>query len=61
MVTQTIETKIPTIDNDTQVIIRALDTLALALTEHHHQWTDTERGLYEEAIYIIPTLDISTS
>ena len=27
----------------------ALDTLALALTEHHHQWTDEERALYEKA------------
>jgi len=27
----------------------ALDTLALALTEHHHQWTNDERSLYEKA------------
>lgn len=27
----------------------ALDALALALTEHHHQWTPEERALYEAA------------
>ena len=27
----------------------ALDALALALTEHHHQWTNEERALYEKA------------
>lgn len=29
---------------------KALDELALALTNHHHKWTNTERKLYEKAI-----------
>jgi hypothetical protein len=33
-----------------ELITRALDTLGLALTDHHHQWTDEERALYERAI-----------
>ena len=36
-----------------QVIIRALDALALALTNHKHQWTEWERKLYEKAIAIL--------
>jgi hypothetical protein len=28
----------------------ALETLALALTDHHHQWTNAERSLYEKAV-----------
>ena len=28
----------------------ALDTLALALVDHNHQWTKSERRLYERAI-----------
>ena len=27
----------------------ALDVLALALTEHHHQWTNEERAHYDKA------------
>ncbi len=27
----------------------ALDVLALALTNHNHKWTNTERKLYEQA------------
>lgn len=53
MVTQTVETKIPTTGNNTQTVIGALDKLALALTEHHHQWTAEERKLYEKAIRIL--------
>lgn len=34
----------------TQVAIEALDTLALALANHGHQWKDKERELYEKAI-----------
>lgn len=30
-------------------VLNALDKLALALTEHKHQWTSEERSLYEEA------------
>lgn len=53
MATQTVETRIFITDKNTQVIIRALDKLALALTDHNHQWADEERGLYEEAIGIL--------
>lgn len=33
-----------------KVILEALDTLALALTEHDHQWTHKERSLYSRAV-----------
>lgn len=36
-----------------QIIIEALNVLALALTDHEHQWTAKERGLYEKAIAIL--------
>jgi len=52
MVTQTVETKVSITDKNKQVIIRALDKLALALTDHNHQWTNEERRLYEKAIRI---------
>jgi len=29
---------------------KALDALAIALTEHHHQWTPEQRALYEDAM-----------
>ena len=35
------------------VILDALDVLALALATHGHKWTDDERALYEEAIFIL--------
>ncbi|MEO0815754.1 MAG: hypothetical protein AAFX86_00475 [Pseudomonadota bacterium] len=31
-------------------ILNALDTLALALTDHDHDWTDEECRLYETAV-----------
>jgi hypothetical protein len=31
----------------------ALDTLALALTDHGHVWTDRERSAYERAVRIL--------
>ena len=31
-------------------IVDALDTLAVALAEHGHTWTDSERWKYETAI-----------
>ena len=34
------------------VITAALDALALALTNHDHEWTDDERQLYEAAVSI---------
>ena len=30
--------------------IEAINTLALALTEHSHQWTKKERSLYKKAM-----------
>ena len=33
-----------------QIVIGALDTLGLALTDHSHEWTNGERAIYEEAI-----------
>ena len=30
-------------------ILDALDALALALTDHGHEWTERERSLYETA------------
>jgi hypothetical protein len=31
-------------------ILEALDTLALALVDHGHTWTDREHDLYETAV-----------
>lgn len=31
-------------------IVQALDALALALTDHNHNWSDREVSLYETAI-----------
>lgn len=36
-----------------QVVIKALDALALALTDHNHKWTNGERRLYERATKIL--------
>jgi len=36
-----------------EAIIEALNKLALALTDHKHQWTAEERRLYERAIAIL--------
>jgi hypothetical protein len=40
-------------ENETQTIINALDSLAVALADHHHVWTTEERALYESAIRIL--------
>lgn len=34
------------------IIIKALDALGLALSNHDHVWTDEERQLYESAVAI---------
>lgn len=44
------EQKNQILEKQRKPIVDALDALALALTEHGHQWTDHERSLYEEAI-----------
>lgn len=31
-------------------VVEALDSLALALVEHNHTWTNEERKAYEDAI-----------
>ncbi len=38
-------------------IIHALDTLALALAAHGHQWTKRERSSYESAISFLSRKD----
>tara|TARA_R110001599_G_scaffold12011_1_gene56358 strand:+ start:596 stop:793 length:198 start_codon:yes stop_codon:yes gene_type:complete len=37
----------------THPIQEALDSLALALCDHAHEWTDRERQLYETAVSYI--------
>jgi hypothetical protein len=31
-------------------LLRAIDLLAIALTNHAHKWSNTERKLYESAV-----------
>lgn len=38
---------------DFLLIQGALDSLGVALTEHHHKWTDGERAIYEEATRLV--------
>jgi hypothetical protein len=33
-----------------EIALKALDMLALALTNHHHKWINSERKLYENAV-----------
>lgn len=35
---------------DRDLILGALDSLAIALTEHEHEWTEGEREIYEQAV-----------
>lgn len=42
---------------DQDLIGGALDSLGVALTDHHHQWTAGERAIYEEAMAILRPLD----
>lgn len=41
-------------ETQAQVILGALDSLACALTEHGHAWTDGERTIYEYAVGLLP-------
>lgn len=34
-------------------LLGALDTLSDALASHGHQWTESERAIYEQALEII--------
>jgi hypothetical protein len=36
-----------------EVCRKALDSLALALTEYHHQWSSEDRFDYEHAIHLL--------
>lgn len=36
--------------DDTHLVVKALDTLALALVEHNHEWTQQEHILYVSAV-----------
>ena len=40
-------------DVDAQIVIGALNSLAVALADHDHTWTDGERTIYEQAIAIL--------
>lgn len=37
-------------DEAAQLILGALDSLAVALTAHDHEWTAGERAIYELAV-----------
>lgn len=43
-------------EKETQILVDTLDTLALALASHNHQWANQERKFYEKAILILKTL-----
>lgn len=36
-----------------QKVLKALDTLALALADHGHTWTNEQRRAYEQAVAAI--------
>ncbi len=38
---------------DKTILIEALNTLASALVDHKHKWTNKERKLYEKAMRIL--------
>jgi hypothetical protein len=40
-------------EGDCQIVIGALDSLGVALTDKKHQWTEGERAIYEKAIEIV--------
>lgn len=40
-------------EEDRQLVLGALDSLGLALTEHGHTWTEGEREIYEQAVAIL--------
>lgn len=43
--------------NQTSTILSCLDSLAIALTEHEHQWTAEQRKAYEESVAVLTTSD----
>ena len=40
-------------DREAEAVLSALDSLALELTEHQHQWTPRGRRRYERAVAIL--------
>jgi hypothetical protein len=36
-----------------QVVLSCLDSLAVSLTEHDHQWSDQQRQDYEAAVALL--------
>lgn len=41
---------------DAQLILGALDSLSIALTEYDHQWSDGEKEIYEQSVEILKRL-----
>ena len=37
-------------EQDRLMVLGALDSLAVGLTEHEHQWTEGERTIYEMSV-----------
>ena len=40
-------------ERQAMVILGALDVMGLGMTDDHHQWSQSERRAYENAIHII--------
>jgi len=36
-----------------RVILSAVDMLAVQLSNHHHQWSNDQRGLYEHSVELL--------
>jgi len=36
-----------------RVVLSAVDMLAVQLANHHHQWSNDQRGLYEHAVELL--------
>ncbi len=43
-----------------KIVLGALDILAVALTDHDHQWSNDQRGIYEHAVEILTGANIHT-
>ena len=40
-------------DDDRKLVLGALDSLAVALADHGHKWSDGERTIYDQAVAIV--------
>ena len=40
-------------NQNTQIILKLIDTLALALVEHDHVWTPEQRKMYEITVKLL--------